>query len=327
MSHYITVPLNENGVITDPYIQEELKVACSQNFGIADVFLYSHGWWTTGMQALADYNRFSVNFADKTLEIAAIEPPPLPRLRQTKAFGVGLHWPSMLSEDTDSLVNRVEITSFYTMEKRADTVGHNGVYAILRMAIEANQAAKTPLRFHFLGHSFGCKVVCAALQEIADDEVNGITKALDINVVLIQAAFENDGMEVGQEYESIPTNIFNARVLVTRSDRDKALQEQFKTAKMINIFAQNRDRVALGADGPTDAVKSRFGGCYDLKVTPGFKHGDFQGKNNRLVCADITPLHDANEANGTYKGDQFGGHHSDINIPELYELIAAFLFQ
>ena len=68
MSHYITVPLNENGVITDQYIQEELKVVCTQRFGITDVFLYSHGWWTNAVSAMAEYNRFSVNFADKTLD-------------------------------------------------------------------------------------------------------------------------------------------------------------------------------------------------------------------------------------------------------------------
>ena len=327
MSHYITVPLNENGVITDEYIQDELKVVCTQRFGITDVFLYSHGWWTSAVAALADYNRFSVNFADKTLEIAAIEPPPLARLRTTKAFGVGLHWPSMLSEDTGSFLNRLEATSFYTMEKRADTIGHHGLYAIIRMAVEANRAGGSPLRFHFLGHSFGCKVVCAALQEIADDEIKGVTKALDISVVLIQAAFENDAMEVSEEYESLPSNIFNARMLVTRSDLDIALQKQFKLAKTINIFAKNRDRVALGAAGPTDDVKKRFGGCYDLVINPGFTHGDFKPNGQRLVCADITPIHRAREASGAYKGDNFGGHHSDINITELYELLAAFLFQ
>jgi hypothetical protein len=327
MSHYITVPLNENGVITDDYIQDELKVVCTQRFGITDVFLYSHGWWTSAVAALADYNRFSVNFADKTLEIAAIEPPPLARLRQTKAFGIGLHWPSMLSEDMSSLLNKLEATSFYTMEKRADTIGHHGLYAIIRMAIEANQGGGPPIRFHFLGHSFGCKVVCAALQEVADDEIKGVTKALDISVVLIQAAFENDAMEVDQEYKSIPSDQFNVRMLITRSDLDIALQTQFKRAKIINIFAKNRDRVALGATGPTDAVKKRFGSCYDLAINPGFKHGDFKLSGQRLVCADITPLHKDREASGAYTGDSFGGHHSDINIAELYELIAAFLFQ
>jgi Alpha/beta hydrolase of unknown function (DUF900) len=327
MSHYITVPINENGVITDDHIQDELGVVCAQRFGITDIFLYSHGWWTTAGQAMADYNRFSVNFADKTLEIAAIQPPPLEKLLRIKAFGIGLHWPSMLSEDTMALLNKIEVTSFYTMEKRADTIGDHALYAILRMAVEANQAAAAPLRFHFLGHSFGCKVVCSALQAIADDEISGVTKALNINVVLLQAAFENDAMEIGQQYEAVPSDKFNIRMLVTRSDLDIALQTQFKLAKIVNIFASNEDRTALGAAGPTTPVKQRFGGCYDVQVQPGFRHGDFRGKDERLVCADITPLHQANEKSGAYKGDQFAGHHSDINISELYELIVAFLFQ
>jgi Alpha/beta hydrolase of unknown function (DUF900) len=327
MSHYITVPINENGIITDDHIQEELTVACSRWFGITDVFLYSHGWWTTATEAMADYNRFSVNLANKLLEIASIQPAPLPKLLNRQAFGIGLHWPSMLSEDTMALLNKVEVMSFYTMEKRADTIGEHGLYAIVRMAVEANQATATPLRFHFLGHSFGCKVVCSALQAIADDEIQGVTKALDINVVLLEAAFENDAMEVGQQYEAVPTDKFNVRMLVTRSDLDIALQKQFKFAQTINIFGSDKDRTALGAAGPTDSVKQRFGGCYNLKISPGFKHGDFQPGENRFVCADMTPLHQANEANGVYKGDQFGGHHSDINIDELYELLAAFLFQ
>jgi hypothetical protein len=328
MSHYITVPINENGVITDDHIQSELNIVCTRRFGITDVFLYSHGWWTSAISALADYNRFTVEFADKTLQIAAIEPPPLPRLQQTKPFGIGLHWPSMLSEDTGSLEDKLEALSFYTMEKRADTIGHHGLYSIVRMAVEANQSGGPPMRFHFLGHSFGCKVVCAALQQIADDEIQRITNALDISVVLIQAAFENNELEDEGDYCDVPSDKFNARLLVTRSDLDIALQKQFKLASTIDIFAANHDPTAMGAQGPTDATQRRFGGCYNLTVKPGFAHGDFKPPgSSRLVCADITPLHQANEASGVYKGDSFGGHHSDIYIPELYELIAAFLFQ
>jgi hypothetical protein len=45
MPHYITVPINENGVITDEHIQQELNVVCTHRFGITDVFLYAHRWW------------------------------------------------------------------------------------------------------------------------------------------------------------------------------------------------------------------------------------------------------------------------------------------
>lgn len=324
MSHYITVPINENGIITDEYIQGDIAIGASKRFGITDVFLYSHGWWTNAIRALVQYNRFSTEFADKAIEIAAITPPPLARL-PSKALGIGLHWPSTLSEDPGSPADFAEVTTFYTMEKRADTIGQHGLYSILRMIIEANQQTATPLRFHFLGHSFGCKVVCSALQTISKDmSVGTIKQALDINVVLLQAAFQNNSLEAGEDYESLADERLDLRVLVTRSDLDLALKKQFPLAHTINIFAKDKDSIALGYGGPTDAVRERFGGCYDLTIRPGFTHGDFRPTNQRLVCADITALH---EANAEYASSGFSGHHSDINIKELYELIAGFLFR
>jgi hypothetical protein len=325
MSHYITVPINENGVITDAHIRDEIGIACSQRFGITDVFLYSHGWWTGAVDAMADYNQFSIGFADKTLELMS-GPAALARAQRVGAFGIGLYWPSMLSEDQGSLLNKLEATSFYTMEKRADTIGEHGLYSIIRMAIEANKGAATPLRFHLLGHSFGCKVVCAALQAIAEDEIKGTCEALDINVVLLQAAFENDAMEAAGQYACLPSDKLNIRMLVTRSSLDYALSRQFELAKVIDIFAKDKDRNALGAAGPSEGMRSLFGGCDDLMIVPGFEHSELQPKS-RLVCADITPLHQAREASGAFKGGKFSGHHTDININELYELIAAFLFQ
>ena len=66
-------------------------------------------------------------------------------------------------------------------------------------------------------------------------------------------------MELGEEYEALSSPKFNARMLVTRSDLDLALGKQFPLANTINIFAQNRTRAALGAVGPTEAVKQQFG--------------------------------------------------------------------
>ncbi len=326
MSHYITVPINENGVINDENIASEIGIGCARRFGTTDVFLYSHGWWTSAIRAMAQYNRFSIEFADKGIEIASLTPPALTRL-PAKALGVGLHWPSMLSEDQGSALNFLEATSFYTMEKRADTIGEHALYSILRMVIQANQEAATPLRFHLLGHSFGCKVVCSALQAVATDEIKGsITKALDINVVLLQAAFENDAMDAGGIYESVPSEKLNVRMLVSRSDLDIALKDQFNRAKTVNLFAKNKDRIAMGYQGPTAATRALFKGCRDLTVNPGFKHSDFGSSDGRLFCANLTPVHQKREADGIYKGDSFGGHHSDINAPEIYELLAAFLF-
>ena len=60
MSHYITVPINENGIIFDTdmvaVVQEAIAVS---PFGFDDVYVYSHGWSTDAYRALDLYNKLS----------------------------------------------------------------------------------------------------------------------------------------------------------------------------------------------------------------------------------------------------------------------------
>src|SRR5262245_49886947 len=131
MSHFITVPVNANGIIIDGHIGSNLNLAVNPPFDFTDVFIYSHDWWTTANRAMEDYNRFSTEFAGMVMALATPAPPAtLPKLPKS-SFGIGIHWPSMLSEDEHSIVNFGQALSFYTMEKRADTVGEHSVYAIL----------------------------------------------------------------------------------------------------------------------------------------------------------------------------------------------------
>jgi len=132
MSHFITVPINENGVILDDKINSILSQAMNRPFDFSDVFIYSHGWWTNATRAMEDYNRFSIEFARMVGTLALNAPPALPSL-PASSLGIGIHWPSMLSEDENSIANFGQALSFYTMEKRADTVGQHGVYSILRV--------------------------------------------------------------------------------------------------------------------------------------------------------------------------------------------------
>ena len=326
MSHFITVPINTSGVITDSFFADEMATACSPEFGTTDVLLYSHGWWTDADSAMCFYNRFSTGFSDQVLKILKSVPADLPN-RPAQAFGIGLHWPSVFTENPGSILDKVEVLSYYTMEKRADIVGQNALYTMLRHAIEINQGRQQPLRFHMLGHSFGCKVVSAALQQIALEKDQGeIQQALQINVILLQAAFKNNSFEAGEDYDKIPGTELGARVLVTKSELDTANGTQFPLAQSINVFAPDHDRIALGYAGPTAAARELFGSSQDITINPGFTHSDFNS-NSRLICADLTPVHKRNEDQKIYVGDSFGGHHSDINFAELYELIAAFLFK
>src|SRR5436305_15018960 len=98
---------------------------------------------------MQDYNRFTIEFSRFFRAQQA--------LRALPVLSIGLHWPSMLSENQLDLRNYLQALSFYSMEKRADAVGENAGYALLQFVLAA-RAAAAPLRLHLLGHSFGCKV-------------------------------------------------------------------------------------------------------------------------------------------------------------------------
>jgi hypothetical protein len=42
MSHFLTIPINENGIILDQRFRDELQTAATDPFGFTDVFLYGY---------------------------------------------------------------------------------------------------------------------------------------------------------------------------------------------------------------------------------------------------------------------------------------------
>ena len=207
-------------------------------------------------------------------------------------FLIGIHWPSMADDDPTGVANLLEPLTFYKMEKRADDIGQEGLYAILRLLFEAMRP-DSKLRISLLGHSFGCKVVCAALERLA---LNGIPVPPNIafNVVLLQAAFATDWLDARGAYERVvPTFGPRLRILVSRSEADSALCKAFPTAREINWFHQGV-RTALGATGPSDALKAAFDATQDVAVA---WDSTFLGSvaapqaGPLLVTADLTAFH------------------------------------
>lgn len=319
MSHFFSVPVNENGIIADRFIVDDLAVATTDPLVFSDVYLYSHGWWTDATRAMQDYNRFTIEYA-RTVRGIAKELPP--NQQPPAPLGVGVHWPSMLSENQGSLENWLQATSFYTMEKRADTVGEHAGYLLLRALFTADSP---PKRLNLIGHSFGCKVILSALQQAAlDKSTFKIPKDVAINVVLIQAALQNNSFDKDDIYAAVPGMSQNLRMLVTTSEEDKALGVAYPAAQAVNFFRSNKNRVALGFGGPNQTMEASLGEKVQINVEPGFDRKEvLSHAGERLIVADITGLH-RDRAN-TYDADSFSGHHSDIFIKDLYELIAGFI--
>jgi hypothetical protein len=311
MSHHFIVPTNENGMSLDQYIATDLTSSMRAPFQFNHVFLYSHGWWTNSIRAMEGYNRFTIEFSRFFRSV--------PALTELPTLSVGIHWPSTLTEDEVSVENYFQALSFYTMEKRADGIGQNAAYTLLRIILDARQGQQAPLTIHLLGHSFGAKVVCAALERLVEQQAaNPIPANVTFDLALLEAAFDYDELEPQNEYGSLGGSLPGLRLLVTHSDQDTALSGLYPAAhRMARLLGKSKP--ALGFAGPSQGVTDLFGGATAIDVGPAFaaKPADLPG---RLLVANLTPLHAAHPDNAV----RFSGHHSDIFYSEIYALLSAF---
>jgi len=321
MSQAIMVPISGQGTITDPNAGTLIPTLAQPPFDFTDVFIYSHGWWTTANDAMVDYTRFTVGFATTILRaVAATAAGGAAGAFPKSALEIGLHWPSMVSEDSNSIINVAEPLSFYNRAKMADDVGQHGGYALIRLILTSRQSAKLPPPvFHLIGHSFGTKVVCSALQALAiDPDMAPLLVDAHFNLVLLQGAFDNDSFEPKQDYANVLSGIPNLRVLMTKSGHDTALSVRYIQAQKINFFSHPVP--AIGAIGPTPTTYSNANGKW-INIDSGY-NAPPDSLNDKFYVADLTSLH---EHDGT-PVDDTSGHHSDIYLPEIYNLLTAFLF-
>lgn len=316
-SNYLMIPISGQGIIVDPGMKDIIQAAMVPPFGYTDLLLYSHGWWTTAETAMIDYNRFLMGLAPIVVTADAA-------IGATRVLlGLGVHWPSMVSEDANTPLTVLQPFTYFNRAKMADEVGEHGSYSLLRLALEARRdAGLGQPRIQLVGHSFGCKVVCSALEALAEElGPSGLLEGLAVNVVLLQAAFDDNALEPGQSYGRVLGEYPKLRILATRSDLDTAVGEAYAAVQRImNLFGTPTP--GLGAFGPSAGTVAAAGGATPVAVGPGFPMPAPGTLAGRLIVADLTPLHRANPAGN----ERFAGHHSDIFHDEIYRLMTAFLF-
>lgn len=322
----LTVPSDSNGMLIDQTLVSVVREAIATTpFGFKDVYLYSHGWSTDADRAAIDYDVFSVGLARRVLleQEARGALAGAPRA----ALELGVHWPSVITEDPTSALNALQLFTFFSMEQRADAVGKNLVYSLLRLALEGREGQ--PTRVFIIGHSFGSKVVCAALQDIEADLGSTISVSDQTcwKIVLLEPATDSDNLETGDIYGNV-SRISNLRLLITTSQKDECLTTWYPAAgRIANLFHGATPRNALGATGPTDKTRQQFESSSDLTVGLGFDVATAAAVKDRLLVADLTPAHQARSMGDSpqYSGGICGSH-SDIFFDELYNLVGGFFY-
>ena len=201
--------------------------------------------------------------------------------------------------------NLLNFATYYQMKSRAGTVGHHGVYEVLREV----RTTRPDLKLHLVGHSFGGRLVAAAATGPSGKDPVGVD-----SLMLLQAAFSHLGF--AQDYEGSKDGLFRSMVtgkavkgpaLITHTDNDRAVGLAYPLASRI------ARQVASGLGDKND----KYGGIgrNGAQKTPEAKEG--------VLLKSGSTYH--LEAGGMYnlRSDDFISNHSDVTGPEVAQALVA----
>jgi hypothetical protein len=211
------------------------------------------------------------------------------------------------------LLSPLRQLSFWKMKDRARTVGESAGFTLLRSLQEAAPAGRA-VRFHLVGHSFGCIVVSSMLN--GRDGGGTLARPAD-TLMLIQGALSlwsycdkvPDGQDTPGYFRGLMTKKkVQGPILTTRSKRDTAVGKLYPIAAGVKqqvTFAPNE----LPKYGGVGTFGVQGGG---LTLTDGFLQSvthDYAFQPGNVYNLECT---------GVIKdGSGPSGAHSDIAKPEV----------
>jgi pimeloyl-ACP methyl ester carboxylesterase len=356
-SQYLHVPFGRDGHLgttkeSQAYLEQLVKAAVVSP--LSDIIIYAHGWLTDVNDLMVIYD-YQAQHYDADLRALSQRGFPTTRL----VFMI--HWPSRRTE-LGGPIDIADISSFSTMEARANLVGRVGMAALIRLVWERLLADPnlTSTRVTLVGHSFGARVLTSALHALpaeAPEAFRAVQTRNPLVLTMLEPAMPADVLEPDDLAHAHPfaqlVHYQNLRILTTMSRWDTPLvrfypaqeAEQPADAQYALLPAGSRRAVpALGGAGPTEATWRAFNGALPwsaIAVPPGFQVSDVpKGTGQRLTVADLTPLHTAHRREDFARPEDelppFGrpnrrsmalaGYHNDIYGEEVRALAIGHAF-
>jgi hypothetical protein len=172
----------------------ELQHAIMQG-SIRDVFVFVHGWDKTAKLAEKDYQDFVCRFyahgsANRAASSDSLEPAGSSLL-------IGLFWPSTVFPNSSDLA-LIKPATYHVIRRRADTLAGSGFQKVMALLQELllSDTALQGIRLHFIGHSFGARVIVKGFYIFFDRSIADPNAWLffgnKINIILLLPAVSAD---------------------------------------------------------------------------------------------------------------------------------------
>jgi hypothetical protein len=204
-------------------------------------------------------------------------------------------------------LNFLNYTTYYMMKARAGDVGVKGVAPL----IQKLRGSRGDLRIHMIGHSFGCRLVAAAINALPEEEEFRPDIAL-----LLQGAFSHNGFALddggtvgrGAFRDVIEKTKVRGPIVITHTRNDKAVGTAYPIASRIN-------GVTAAALGDANDIFGGLGsnGTQTKDTTPERNMGTLLAVGQAYPFANgVKPSTPCN-----LLADEFIKAHSDIQKPEV----------
>lgn len=203
----------------------------------------------------------------------SISTTPLPDVDH--AAGIGS---SLFGGIKAAAMNVLNLTTYYQMKDRAGTVGQGGVNAVLRRVRQELPA----VRLHLVGHSFGCRLLSAA---VAGADAGHSVKV--DSVLLLQGAFSHygfsgsydDGGHAGFFRRLVGDKLVAGPIVVSHTRNDSAVGSMYPLASRLagqvgqGLGDANDKFGGLGSNGAQKTTEATNGLLEDVGFAYAFGPG------------------------------------------------------
>jgi len=220
----------------------------------------------------------------------------------------------------DALLSPLRQLSFWKMKNRARVVGESGIADLLARLMSASGPE---VRYHLMGHSFGCIVASAAVQAASSkpgwrpvDSLLLVQGALSLWAFAASVPGEDKGT-TGYFRRIVDNELVGGPMAATSSSHDTAV------GRFYPIGARLRKQTTLAADLPKYGGIGAFGvqgaGAQELVLEPGNVTKPYGLARRKLYNLESSKV--------IAHGNGASGAHSDIAHPELahfaWEMVTA----
>jgi hypothetical protein len=240
----------------------------------------------------------------------------------------------------DKLQQLFSVFTFWKMKARAAVVGENGVYRFLLNVKKALSKHKRQVRIHLLGHSFGAKLVTAAVYPAAS--AKNIELPFVNTLVLLLGAFSqfsfSSNIPVSTGASGRYAAIIQCRVVANPlvaiySCYDTANKFLYPLGMSFKAFTPLEQRYEIGGDEETEELysisKNPFGalgvnGAQGLNEAS-YRAIDMQARDAPYIWGNLSGVSCLNVDGQPFinKGDPPAGAHNDNAKYEIFYLALA----